>query len=136
MAQAAQGLDDAHEACTPAGDPSASSTATSLRTTSSSRRQARARDRLGIASRRASPAPRDEHPRAREVLVHVPEQTRLKSLDRRSDVFSLRTTLWEILTGERLFSHRDPIEASSLYRRAGRRAAAKRPEIRPRSRSR
>ncbi|MCZ7685171.1 MAG: DUF1801 domain-containing protein [Sandaracinaceae bacterium] len=47
-----------------------------------------------------------------------PEQTRLLPLDRRSDVFSLGVIGWELLTGERLFAHRDPLEAVRLVQHA------------------
>jgi hypothetical protein len=119
LAQASQGLDDAHEASTPAGDP------------------------LGLVHRDVSPhniligtdgrirvtdfgiARAIHRPRAETNIRELkgkfaymsPEQTRLKPLDRRSDIFSLGTTLWEILTGERLFAHRDPIEAVRLVQK-------------------
>lgn len=116
LAQAAQGLDDAHEAATPAGDP------------------------LGLIHRDVSPhnvivgvdgrarvtdfgiARAVNRPRAETNIRELkgkfaymsPEQTRLLPLDRRSDVFSLGVIGWELLTGERLFAHRDPLEAVRL----------------------
>lgn len=119
MAQAAQGLDDAHEATTPAGDA------------------------LGLIHRDVSPhnillgvdgrvrvtdfgiARAIHRPRAETNVRELkgkfsymsPEQTRLKDLDRRSDVFSLGTVLWEILAARRLFVHRDPIEAVRLVQK-------------------
>lgn len=113
MAQAAQGLDDAHEATTPAGDP------------------------LGLIHRDVSPhnilvgldgrarvtdfgiARAVHRPRAETNVKELkgkfaymsPEQTRLLPLDRRSDVFSLGVVLWEELVGERLFAERgDPTQ--------------------------
>lgn len=119
MAQAAQGLDDAHEATTPAGDA------------------------LGLVHRDVSPhnillgvdgrvrvtdfgiARAVHRPRAETNVRELkgkfsymsPEQTRLKDLDKRSDVFSIGTVLWELLTARRLFMHRDPIQAVRLVQK-------------------
>jgi serine/threonine-protein kinase len=119
LAQAAQGLDDAHEARTPAGDP------------------------LGLVHRDVSPhnillgldgrvrvtdfgiARAVHRPRAETNVRELkgkfaymsPEQTRLEPLDRRTDVFSLGIVLWEALTGERLFAERDALEAVRLVQR-------------------
>jgi len=119
MAQAAQGLDDAHEATTPAGDA------------------------LGLIHRDVSPhnillgvdgrvrvtdfgiARAVHRPRAETNVRELkgkfsymsPEQTRLKDLDKRSDVFSIGTVLWELLTARRLFMHRDPIQAVRLVQK-------------------
>ncbi len=113
MAQATQGLDDAHEATTPAGDPlglihrdvSPHNILVGIDG------RARVTD-FGIA--RAVHAPRAET-NIRELkgkfAYMSPEQTRLKTLDRRSDVFSTGVVLWEVLVGRRLFADRDPMEA-------------------------
>jgi hypothetical protein len=110
MAQAAQGLDDAHEATTPAGD------ALGLIHRDVSPHnilvgidgRARVTD-FGIA--RAVHRPRAET-NVRELkgkfAYMSPEQTRLGPLDRRSDVFSLGVVTWELLVGERLFAEREP----------------------------
>ena len=110
MAQAAQGLDDAHEATTPAGD------ALGLIHRDVSPHnilvgidgRARVTD-FGIA--RAVHRPRAET-NVRELkgkfAYMSPEQTRLGPLDRRSDVFSLGVVSWELLVGERLFAEREP----------------------------
>lgn len=120
IAQAAQGLDDAHEATTPAGDP------------------------LGLIHRDVSPhnlllgldgrvrvtdfgiAHAVHRPRAGTSLRELkgkfaymsPEQTRLRPLDRRSDVFSLGVVAWELLVGRRLFAAHDPAETIRNVRRA------------------
>lgn len=119
LAQAAQGLDDAHEARTPAGD------------------------RLGLVHRDVSPhnilvgvdgrarvtdfgiARAVHRPRAETNVRELkgkfaymsPEQTRLEPLDRRSDVFSMGIVLWELTTGQRLFERRDPLESVRLVQR-------------------
>lgn len=119
MAQAAQGLDDAHEATTPAGD------ALGLIHRDVSPHnillgvdgRVRVTD-FGIA--RAVHRPRAET-NARELkgkfAYMSPEQTRLKDVDRRSDVFSIGIVLWELLAGQRLFMDRDPIEAVRLVQK-------------------
>lgn len=119
MAQAAQGLDDAHEATTPAGealglihrDVSPHNILLGIDG------RVRVTD-FGIA--RAVHRPRAET-NARELKGKFsymsPEQTRLKDLDRRSDVFSLGTVLWEVLSGQRLFAASDPLQAVRLVRK-------------------
>ena len=109
MSQAAQGLDDAHEATTPAGDElglvhrdiSPHNILVGLDG------RARVTD-FGIA--RAIHAPRSET-NVKELkgkfAYMSPEQTRLKPLDHRSDVFSLGVVTWELLVGDKLFADLD-----------------------------
>ena len=119
VAQAAQGIDDAHEATLPSGEP------------------------LGLIHRDVSPhniligidgrarvtdfgiAHAIHRPRAETNVKQLkgkfaymsPEQTRLRPLDRRTDVFSLGIVLWETLTGQRLFADPDPLECVHLVRK-------------------
>lgn len=121
MAQAAQGLDDAHEATTPAGDElglihrdvSPHNILVGIDG------RARVTD-FGIA--RAIHAPRLET-NVKELKGKFgymsPEQTRLHPLDRRSDLFSLGVVLWEMLVGERLFAERDPADCIRNVRNKG-----------------
>ena len=121
MAQAAQGLDDAHEATTPAGDElglihrdvSPHNILVGI--------DGRARlSDFGIA--RAIHAPRRET-NVKELKGKFgymsPEQTRLNPLDHRSDLFSLGVVLWEMLVGQRLFTERDPADCIRNVRKKG-----------------
>src|SRR5690606_11748849 len=116
LAQAAQGLDDAHEATTPAGDPlglihrdvSPHNVLVGIDG------RARVTD-FGIARAVNRPRPETNIRELKGKFAYMsPEQTRPWPLDRRSDVFSLGIILWELLTGTRLFAHRDPIESVRL----------------------
>ncbi|MCA9605638.1 MAG: serine/threonine protein kinase, partial [Myxococcales bacterium] len=112
VAQAAHGLDDAHDAVTPAGDElglihrdvSPHNILVGIDG------RAKVTD-FGIA--RAVHAPRTET-NVKELkgkfAYMSPEQTRLHRLDRRSDIFSLGIVLWEALVGRRLFAERDPAD--------------------------
>jgi serine/threonine-protein kinase len=111
LAQAAQGLHDAHEARTVYGEP------------------------LGIVHRDVSPQnvlvdvsgraritdfgvaralQRITHTQSGEVkgklAYFAPEQARAKDLDRRADVFALGIVAWETLTSRRLFAGNNPAE--------------------------
>ncbi|HEY8428731.1 MAG TPA: serine/threonine-protein kinase, partial [Sandaracinaceae bacterium] len=116
LAQAAQGLDDAHEATTPAGEPlglihrdvSPHNVLVGIDG------RARVTD-FGIARAVNRPRPETNIRELKGKFAYMsPEQTRLWPLDRRSDVFSLGIILWELLTGTRLFAHRDPLECVRL----------------------
>jgi len=119
LAQAAQGLDDAHEATTPAGDE----LGLIHRDVSPHNillgidGRARVTD-FGIA--RAVHAPRAET-NVKELkgkfAYMSPEQTRLHPLDRRSDLFSVGVVLWEALVARRLFAERDPADCIRNVRR-------------------
>ncbi len=130
LAQASQGLDDAHEAETPAGDPlglihrdvSPHNILVGIDG------RARVTD-FGIARAINRPRPETNIRELKGKFAYMsPEQTRLKPLDRRSDVFSMGVVLWETLVGRRLFAHRDPMEAIRLVQ--GRPVPAPR-ELRP-----
>jgi len=105
IAQAAQGLDDAHEARSPAGD----SLQLVHRDVSpqniliSEDGRARVSD-FGIAHAMYL---RRTHTRAGEIKGKLsyfsPEQAFGRRIDRRSDVFALGVVAWEILVGDRLF---------------------------------
>ena len=110
IAQAAQGLDDAHEATTPAGDPlglihrdiSPHNLLLGLDG------RARLTD-FGIAHAIHRPREETNIKELKGKFAYMsPEQTRLKPLDARSDIFSLGVVLWECLVGSRLFADRDP----------------------------
>ena len=47
-----------------------------------------------------------------------PEQVTETSIDRRSDIYTLGTTLWEITTGKRLFKRNNDVETIMAIRRA------------------
>ena len=47
-----------------------------------------------------------------------PEQVTEASIDRRSDVYTLGTTLWELTTGKRLFKRKSDVETIMAIRRA------------------
>lgn len=119
LAQAAQGLDDAHEATTPAGDE----LGLIHRDVSPHNillgidGRARVTD-FGIA--RAVHAPRAET-NVKELkgkfAYMSPEQTRMHALDRRSDLFSVGVVLWEALVARRLFAERDAADCIRNVRR-------------------
>ncbi len=116
LAQAAQGLDDAHEAATPAGDPLGliHRDVSPHNVIVGVDGRARVTD-FGIARAVNRPRPETNIRELKGKFAYMsPEQTRLMPLDRRSDVFSLGVIGWELLTGERLFAHRDPLEAVRL----------------------
>jgi serine/threonine-protein kinase len=48
-----------------------------------------------------------------KLAYMAPEQVRGRPVDRRADVFAASVVLWELLTGERLFSFEDP--AAAVY---------------------
>ncbi|MFK7985576.1 MAG: serine/threonine-protein kinase [Sandaracinaceae bacterium] len=120
IAQAAQGLDDAHEATTPAGDPLGlihrDISPHNLLLGIDGR--ARVTD-FGIAHAVHRPREETNVKELKGKFAYMsPEQTRLRRLDRRTDVFSLGVVAWEALTGERLFADDEPRSAIKSVRNA------------------
>jgi serine/threonine-protein kinase len=112
LAQAAQGLDDAHEAVTPTGqrleivhrDVSPQNILVGVDG------RARVTD-FGIARammRRTATATGQVKGK---FAYFSPEQASAKPVDRRTDVFALGIVAWETLTGRRLFDADNPIES-------------------------
>ena len=116
-AQAARGLDDAHNATTPTGqslqvvhrDVSPQNILVGLDG------RVRVTD-FGIA-RAVSRSTQTQVGQLKGKVAYLsPEQSRGESLDKRSDVFSLGVVTWEALTGRSLFNTGDPIETVKRVR--------------------
>ena len=120
LAQVARGLDDAHEATTPAGDP----LGLIHRDVSPHNillgidGRARISD-FGVARalRRSQERTRAGHIKGK-VGYMSPEQSRQELIDRRSDIFSLGIVAWELVTGRRLFDGVDLFEVLRSIRAA------------------
>lgn len=112
LAQAAQGLDDAHEAVTPAGqrlelvhrDVSPQNILVGVDG------RARVTD-FGIARAMMRRTETRTGQMKGKFAYFSPEQASAKPVDRRTDVFALGIVAWELLTGRRLFDAENPIES-------------------------
>jgi len=110
IAQAARGLDDAHNATTPTGQ----SLKVIHRDVSPQNILVGADGRVrmtdfGIA-RAVSRSTQTQAGQLKGKVAYLsPEQSRAGPLDRRSDVFALGVVAWEALTGRSLFNTGDPI---------------------------
>jgi serine/threonine protein kinase len=110
LAQAAQGLDDAHEAVTPNGlhlrivhrdvSPQNLLVGADGRT--------RVTD-FGIARALLRRTSTSTGELKGKVPYFSPEQARGKEVDRRSDIFALGIVAWEVVTGQRLFGGTDSL---------------------------
>ena len=111
LAQAAQGLHDAHEATTPIGDPMKliHRDVSPQNILIDRHGQTRITD-FGVA--RA--LQRHSHTQSGEVKgkmsYFAPEQAGAKELDRRVDVFALGIVAWETFAGRRLFKAENPLQ--------------------------
>ena len=111
LSQAARGLDDAHNATTPTGQPlhviHRDISPQNILVGADGR--VRVTD-FGIA-RAVMRSTQTQAGQLKGKVAYVsPEQAKGKALDRRSDVFSLGVVAWECLTGRSLFNTGDPIE--------------------------
>lgn len=117
LAQAAEGLHDAHEACTPTGLPleivhrdiSPQNVLIGI--------DGRARiSDFGVARALARLTKTSTGEFKGKLSYFSPEQAEGKELDRRSDVFSLGIVAWETFVGARLFKSDNPLQVLDAIR--------------------
>ena len=117
LAQAAEGLHDAHEACTPTGLPLeiVHRDVSPQNVLIGVDGRARISD-FGVARALARLTKTSTGEFKGKLSYSSPEQAEGKELDRRSDVFSLGIVAWETFVGARLFKSDNPLQVLDAIR--------------------